>query len=76
MSVGNDDGCSVSRLTVGRPVASSAYHKWIFLLNLCQSESRRKGDMDRPTCKQKSFRCHYQLKTGHAAKKNNLVTLS
>lgn len=34
VSVGNDDGCSVPRLTVRRPVASTTYHEWIFPLDL------------------------------------------
>lgn len=38
VSVGNDDGRSVPRLTVRWPVTSSTDHQWIFPLNLCEGE--------------------------------------
>lgn len=39
VSVGDDDGCSVSRLAVRRPVTSPAHHHRVFPLDLPQSES-------------------------------------
>lgn len=38
VSVRDDDGCAVPGLTVRRPVASTPHHKWVFPLDLCQSE--------------------------------------
>lgn len=53
VSMWNNDGGSVPCLTVRRPVTASSHYQWIFSLDFCQSEPRRKADVDRSTYKRR-----------------------
>lgn len=56
ISVGDDDGCAVSRLAVRRPVVPPAHHQRVFALYLLQGETRREGDVEGPVWKKKLAR--------------------